>query len=108
MRKPFILIAIFFFSIGNSLSLLAQPVLSEREQSSITDEILEERFNTILPALMERTGIDMWIVMSREYNEDPVLKTMLPSTWLSARRTTMLVFSYNTTQKKIDRLAIAR
>ena len=108
MRKSFILVAIVFISIGNSLSLLAQPVLSEREQSSITDEILEERFNTILPALMERTGIDMWIVMSREYNEDPVLKTMLPSTWLSARRTTMLVFSYNTTQKKIDRLAIAR
>jgi Xaa-Pro aminopeptidase len=108
MRKSFILIAIFFFSIGNSLSLLAQPVLSEREQSSITDEILEERFNTILPALMERTGIDMWIVMSREYNEDPVLKTMLPSTWLSARRTTMLVFSYDAKQKKLDRLAIAR
>ncbi len=86
----------------------AQPVLSEREQSKIIDEVLEERFNTLLPVLMQRTGIDMWIVISREYNEDPVLRTMLPSTWLSARRTTMLVFSYNAAQKKADRLAIAR
>ena len=74
-------------------------VLPEREQSRVVDEILNERFNVLLPQLMERTGIDMWVIISREYNEDPVLKTMLPSTWLSARRTTMLVF-YNDPVKK--------
>ena len=35
---------------------------------------------------MDKTGIDMWILISREYNEDPVLKTMLPAEWLNARR----------------------
>src|SRR5574343_63445 len=69
----------------------AQLVLSEREQSVVIDEMLEDRFNTVLPALMQRTNIDLWLIISREYNEDPVLKTMLPSTWLSARRRTMLV-----------------
>jgi Xaa-Pro aminopeptidase len=48
------------------------------------------------------------VVISREYNEDPVLKTMLPSTWLSARRTTMLVFYRDAAKKTIDKLAIAR
>lgn len=85
-----------------------QSVLSERDQSKIVDEVLEERFTSVLPELMQRTGIDMWILISREYNEDPVLRTMLPSTWLSARRTTMLVFSYDATLKKVDRQAIAR
>ena len=52
---------------------------------------------------MDRTGIDMWVIISREYNEDPVLKTMLPSTWLSARRTTMLVFFRDSAKKVFDK-----
>ena len=83
-------------------------VLSDREQSRVVDEILTERFNTLLPMLMERTGIDMWVIIAREYNEDPVLKTMLPSTWLSARRTTMLVFFQDPKSKQVEKLAIAR
>jgi hypothetical protein len=35
---------------------------------------------------MDRAGIDLWLVVGREYNEDPVL----PATWLSARRRTVL------------------
>jgi Xaa-Pro aminopeptidase len=83
-------------------------VLSPRDQSRVIDEILQERMDNLLPALMDRTGIDMWVIISREYNEDPVLKTMLPSTWLSARRTTMLVFYRDAARKSIDKLAIAR
>ena len=83
-------------------------VMSEREQSRVVDEILNERFNVLLLQLMQRTGIDMWVIISREYNEDPVLKTMLPSTWLSARRTTMLVFYNDTIKKQVEKLAIAR
>jgi Xaa-Pro aminopeptidase len=83
-------------------------VLSPRDQSRVIDEILQERMDNLLPALMDRTGIDMWVIISREYNEDPVLKTMLPSTWLSARRTTMLVFYRDAARKSIEKLAIAR
>ncbi|NBT16830.1 MAG: aminopeptidase P family protein, partial [Chitinophagia bacterium] len=83
-------------------------VLSEREQSRVVDEILHERFTVLLSQLMERTGIDMWVVISREYNEDPVLKTMLPSTWISARRTTMLIFNYDPKTKSVEKSAIAR
>ncbi|MFN5418956.1 MAG: Xaa-Pro aminopeptidase, partial [Sphingomonadales bacterium] len=108
MKKGILLIGVLALASWAWVGANAQPVLSEREQSKIIDEVLEERFTTILPALMERTGIDMWVIISREYNEDPVLRTMLPSTWLSARRTTMLVYSYDPAQKKVDRLAIAR
>ncbi|MGL6268601.1 MAG: M24 family metallopeptidase, partial [Chitinophagaceae bacterium] len=83
-------------------------ILPPREQSRVIDEILAERIENLLPALMDRTGIDMWVIISREYNEDPVLKTMLPSTWLSARRTTMLVFYRDSAKKIFDKLAIAR
>lgn len=104
MKKLFLSLA--FYSILQLTQ--AQLILSEREQSRIVDEVLEERFNTLLPDLMQRTQIDLWIVMSREYNEDPVLKTMLPATWLSARRTTMLVFYYNSVSKQVEKFAIAR
>ena len=72
------------------------------------DEMLAERINNLLPQLMERNNIDMWILVSREYNEDPVLKTMLPATWLSARRRTILVFYHNPAKKVYEKLATAR
>jgi Xaa-Pro aminopeptidase len=57
---------------------------------------------------MDRTEMDMWILISREYNEDPVLKTMLPATWLNARRRTILVFYRNQEENTLKKLAIAR
>ncbi|KQC29267.1 M24 family metallopeptidase [Flagellimonas eckloniae] len=88
--------------------LVAQQILPESERARVVDEILEERFNTLLPELMDHTEIDMWIVISREYNEDPVLKTMLPATWLNARRRTILLFYRNKEKNTIDKLAVAR
>ena len=42
---------------------------------------------------MEEAGYEAWVVAGREYNEDPVLDTMLPGEWLTARRRTILVFT---------------
>ena len=81
-------------------------ILDERERAAMVDEILEDRLDNLLPELMQREDIAMWVIISREYNEDPVLKTMLPSTWLSARRRTILVF--NKTGDEIEKVAIAR
>jgi hypothetical protein len=57
---------------------------------------------------MEKTGIDMWVLIAREYNEDPIIKTMLPPTWLNARRTTIIVFSLDSETKNFESVAIAR
>ncbi|WP_026933911.1 M24 family metallopeptidase [Christiangramia echinicola] len=89
-------------------SLAQSQILAERERSKITDQILAERFDELLPELMDRSEIDMWILISREYNEDPVLKTMLPSTWLNARRRTILVFYRDKEKDNLEKLAIAR
>lgn len=92
-----------------SLSLSAQyPILPERERARVVDEILEDRLTNLLPQLMRREGVDMWIIISREYNEDPVMRTMLPSTWLSARRRTIMVFYDKGGDTPLEKLAIAR
>ncbi len=62
-----------------------------REQADVRDRWLTERLLDLLPVLMDRAGIDLWIVAGREYNEDPVLATLLPAAWLSARRRTVLL-----------------
>jgi len=102
MKYILLLLSFFLLNVGQS------QVISERDQAKVVDEILQDRMNGLLPTLMERTGIDMWVIIAREYNEDPVLKTMLPATWLSARRTTMLVFFYDQKKKEIEKFAIAR
>ncbi len=83
-------------------------ILQQRERAGVIDMVLEDRFNNLLPQLMDRTGFDMWILISREYNEDPVLKTMLPATWLNARRRTILVFYRDKEKNTIEKLAVAR
>lgn len=83
-------------------------ILSMEERASLRDQWLEERLEDVLPALMRREQIDMWVLIAREYNEDPVLKTMLPATWLSARRRTILLIYDPGAGKKLETLAIAR
>jgi Xaa-Pro aminopeptidase len=78
--------------------------LTLREQGRIRDEWLGTRLATIVPHIMERAGVDCWVLVAREYNEDPVVATMLPATWLNARRRTILVF----TDFGRERVAIAR
>jgi Xaa-Pro aminopeptidase len=87
---------------------LKAQVLSPREQAVVIDEILAERINHLLPELMDKSGIDMWVIVSREYNEDPIIKTFLPATWLSARRRTIIVFYRDSLKKIFEKLAIAR
>ena len=96
-----------FLFLCFSFSLNAQ-ILSEKNRAKVIDELLQDKFENTLPQLMERSGIDMWVIISREYNEDPVLKTMLPATWLNARRRTILVFYKSKDSKKVERLAVAR
>ncbi|MEJ8817327.1 M24 family metallopeptidase [Lacibacter sp. H407] len=99
---------LFFLFLLTSVRYVNAQAISMREQSRVIDEILADRFNNLLPTLMERNGIDLWVIVSREYNEDPVIRTMLPSTWISARRRTILVFYNNSATKQFEKIAIAR
>jgi len=83
-------------------------ILPLRERSALQDRWLAERLDSLVPQLMRREGVDMWILIAGEYDEDPVLATMLPATWLSARRRTILVFHDRGTERGVERLAVAR
>jgi Xaa-Pro aminopeptidase len=72
---------------------VAIPDLTVRQRSDIRDAWLAERLDTVVPLVMDRAGLDAWVLIAREYNEDPVVRTMLPATWISARRRTILVFT---------------
>ena len=86
----------------------AYSILSEKDRATLKNELLEDRFTNLLPQLMDKTGFDMWLLISREYNEDPILKTMLPATWLNARRRTIIVFYRDKENNTLERLAVAR
>jgi len=83
-------------------------VLPLRERAEVMNRWLERRLDTVVPELMRREGVDMWIIAAREYNEDPVIETMLPATWFAARRRTVLVFHDRGPEEGVERLAVAR
>ena len=91
-----------------SIQANSAQILSEKDRAKLKDELLEDRFQHLLPQLMDEANLDMWLLISREYNEDPVLKTMLPARWLNARRRTMILFYRNKQQNTIERIAVAR
>ena len=99
------LLLIFLFEISTAQYA---SILTQRDQARVIDELLEDRLRSVLPSLMRREGIDMWVVISREYNEDPVIRTMIPATWFAARRTTMLVIFDRGADKEMEFIAVAR
>jgi len=83
-------------------------VLSSRERVAVVNEVLRERLETLLPRLMRETGIDMWLVINREYVEDPVYLTLVPEPVFSARRTTILLFFDRGPDRGVERLTVSR
>ena len=84
-----------------------ERVLTHREQAALIKNWIARRFDTVLPELMRREGIDLWIIVSREYNDDPVFRSMAPLTTYSSRRRTILVFS-RTAAGTVERASIGR
>ena len=71
----------------------SQDILPIREQYSVCDEVLKDRLEHLMPKLLRECGVDMWLVLCREYNEDPVFKTLTPQLVKNASRTSCFVFS---------------
>jgi hypothetical protein len=82
-------------------------VLPPHERVEAENRLLTERLDHLLPALMSEAGLDMWIVINREYAEDPVYFTLVPQPSFAARRTTMLVFA-RAADGTVERLAVNR
>lgn len=93
------------FSQGTMLSGLPD-ILSQRDRITPANEIIKYRLNNLLPKLMTETNTDMWLVINREYQEDPLFFSLVPHNTMAARRTTMLVFVNN--GGKVERFTISR
>jgi hypothetical protein len=93
---------------GRLVPAAVQRVLPERERPAVVNRLLKDRLENLLPRLMREAGLDMWIVINREYAEDPVYLTLVPEPVFSARRTTMLVFHDRGADKGVDRLTVSR
>jgi hypothetical protein len=91
-----------------SAELQMPAILPLERRAETEDRWLKQRFDTVLPMLMRREKVQMWVLVAGEYNEDPIVETMLPATWLHARRRTILVFFDPGAGKPIEKLALAR
>lgn len=89
---------------GRGTTLRRLP--SMRKQAEIRQEWLRLRLERVLPELMRKHGIPMWLVICREYNEDPVFRSLVSPTVFAARRRTILVFTDRGPDKGIERLAL--
>ena len=87
----------------------AQPgVVAFADRPEVENRLLEERLELLLPRLMREQGIDLWLVIAREYNDDPVFLSLVPKPRFTARRTTMLLFHDRGPEAGIERLTISR
>ncbi|KFZ29493.1 Xaa-Pro aminopeptidase [Pseudidiomarina atlantica] len=82
-------------------------VLDFQARAATENRLLNDRLESLLPELMAATELDMWLVINREYAEDPVYFTLVPQPTFAARRTTMLVFVRND-DGTVERLSVNR
>ncbi len=83
-------------------------ILSPRERADLENRILRERLDTIIPQIMRAEGIDLWLLVAREYFEEPVVATMLDAENMHARRRTILIFHDPGNGKPVERLTVSR
>jgi len=110
------LVPVLVFLLTVCLGASSQPtapaagrpvILPLRQQAAVYDGWLKIRLDRILPALMREEGFDMWLVICRENNEDPVFPSLVPFTNLYASRTSMLVF-FDRGSQGIERVTVSR
>jgi Xaa-Pro aminopeptidase len=83
-------------------------ILPMRERAKLENRILADRLDTIVPKLMREQKVSMWLLMAREYFEEPVVNTMLNAESLHARRRTILIFFDPGNGQPIERLTVSR
>lgn len=83
-------------------------ILAPRERADIENRILRERLDTLIPQIMREEGIDLWLLVAREYFEEPVVASMLDAENMHARRRTILIFHDPGEGRPVERLTVSR
>jgi Xaa-Pro aminopeptidase len=105
MRSVLLLPLLLLVAAG---AAAATRVLPLEDRAALIDAWTDHRVREVLPPLMRRTGIDLWVIVSREYNEDPVIRTMLPGTEFAARRRTVLLIHDRGEGEAPEALSVSR
>ncbi|MEO8572775.1 MAG: M24 family metallopeptidase [Pyrinomonadaceae bacterium] len=108
-------IASLFLLAANAISLCqnrsnepipAMPkLLSQRAQMDIREAWLKKRLDTMLLPMMQRNGIDIWIVVNEEFHSDPVTEHIVPPIPIVGRRD---FFIFIDRGGKLERYAVVR
>ena len=91
MRTLFLTLAVATAAGGQQIQTY-RPFGTLRDQADLQQRWLDQRMKTVLPALMKKHGVEMWVVPMREYNEDPVFSSIVSPTTFAARRRTIYLF----------------
>jgi Xaa-Pro aminopeptidase len=91
---------------GPVFSQTPKPLPPLREQADIQQQWLKLRLERVLPGLMRKHGVQMWLVICREYNEDPAFYSLVSPTVFAARRRTIYVFFDRGEERGVERLAL--
>lgn len=105
-------ISIIFLFLTGAVAVAAAgqtpAILGLKEQAAVYDGWLTTRLEKVLPEIMRREKIDLWLVICQEYNEDPVYLSLVPWNSLSARRLSMLVFFDRGEGRGIEKFSVGR
>jgi Xaa-Pro aminopeptidase len=100
------LAAMLLLPAAASAQAPVRPFGTLREQADLEQRWLEKRMETVLPGLMRKYGIDLWVIPMREYNEDPVFSAIVSPTTFAARRRTIYVFYDRGAERGVERIAL--
>ena len=103
--RPILLCALLL-AVPPAATGQTRPFGTLKEQAELQQGWLERRMETVLPALLRKHGIDLWVVPMREYNEDPVFSSLVSPTTFAARRRTIYVFFDRGAGKPVERIAL--
>ncbi len=82
-------------------------ILSIRSQAATVFQITQKRLEKLIPAIMDETGFDMWIIACNEDALDPVYRTMIPfEMWCPI--TQVVLFYHKGPGQPVERINISR
>ncbi|HXE75059.1 MAG TPA: M24 family metallopeptidase [Candidatus Xenobia bacterium] len=78
MTKRALWLLALFLTQAPALIAGVEGARSERERAALHDRIVLRKLDTVLGPAMRANNVDMWIVLTREYNVDPVFPFITP------------------------------
>ncbi|MEK7727708.1 MAG: Xaa-Pro aminopeptidase, partial [candidate division KSB1 bacterium] len=106
LLKTLIAFSLCFIRLPTASAQTTPALGSLRQQAALQQQWLQTRLERVLPQLMRRHGVAMWLVVCREYNEDPAFYSLVSPTTFAARRRTIYVFFDRGEKDGVERLAL--